>query len=578
MSGLSGVTAPALPRRRRARRLGFDRILSWGVIAALALLVLPPVVMLIQVSLTDAHGGPTLAHFRRLFADPEFYAASWNSLLFSTLSTGLSILFGGTIAWLVVRTNAYLRGLAYLTAAISLGTPYILHVMAWLFFLGRSGPLNELYRTLSGTGGSLFEVHSMWGMVLIQGMLWSPLVFLLLAATFERSNAEMEEAARMCGASVLRTMWTISFRQAWPAIVGMALFVFIRNLESFEVPVLVGGPGRVYLLTTDIYLSMTEMPPDMARASAFSLNLIVLLAIVLFFYNRFSANADRYASVTGKGYRPRLFDLGRHRWLGSAAIVLNFFFVLGLPLLVALWLALMPFAQPIRPSALRMLTLDNFRIILTDRALPGVALNTVLVAAAAATAAMLLAVAAGWIVVRRRSGARLVEQLASIPIVFPGIVVGVALMVVALNLPIPLYGTLTVIALAFLIRFLPYGMRYAHTGVLQIHRELEEAAAASGAGQWRAFRKIVLPLLVPAIVSGWVFIFLLGANELSMSVLLAGSNSQVIAVAMYDRWTNGQSVEVFALGLTWAACMSLLMLLLYLTGRRLFAQLRNAEF
>lgn len=545
----------------------------------LAVLVLPPIAMLVRTSLVDNEtGGFTLTHFAGLFADRQFYSVTWNSLLFSVLSTSLSILFGTTVAWVVVRTNAPLRGLAYVTAAVSLGTPYILHVMAWLFFLGRSGPLNEAYRALTGQSGNLFDVFSMWGMVLIQGMLWSPLVFLLLSATFKRSNAEMEEAARMCGASVARTMWSISFRQAWPAITGMALFVFIRNLESFDVPVLVGGPGRVYLLTTDIYLSMTEMPPRMERASAFSLVLIVLLGVVLFFYNRFSANADRYASVTGKGYRPRLFDLGRYRWLGTAVVAVNFLFVLGLPLVVSLWISLMPFAQPMRLSALPLLTLDNFRLLLNDQHLIGLAFNTLIVSAAAATAAILIAIAAGWLVARHQAGGRLIETLSNIPIVFPGIVVGVALMLIALNLPVPLYGTLAIIALAFLIRFLPYGMRYAHTGVLQIHRELEEAAAASGAGKLHMFRKIVLPLLVPAALSGWVFIFLLGANELSMSVLLAGANSQVMAVAIYDRWNSGQSVEVFALGLTWAAFMSVLMLALYLIGRRFLAALSDSEF
>jgi iron(III) transport system permease protein len=581
------MTNSSLPASEHLQRRTFWRrpqgsLFTWlapaSVGLVLALLVLPPIAVLIKTSLTQEQTGAyTIAHFRDLFADPQFYTATWNSLLFSGLSTALSILFGTTVAWVVVRTNAPWRGLAYVTAAVSLGTPYILHVMAWLFFLGRSGPVNELYRAFAGTGGNLFDVFSMSGMVLIQGMLWSPLVFLLLAATFERSNAEWEEAARMCGASIARTMWSISFRQAWPAITGMALFVFIRNLESFDVPVLVGGPGRVYLLTTDIYLSTTEMPPKMGRASAFSVTLIAVLSAALLCYNRYSANADRYASVTGKGYRPRPFDLGRHRWLGTAVVVLNFLFVLGLPLLVSLWLSLMPFARPFAMAALPFATLENFQQVLADRHLIGLGINTLVVAAEAATLAMLIAAVAGWLVVRHQAGARLIEVLSSIPIVFPGIVVGVAMILIALNLPIPLYGSLTLIMLAFLIRFLPYAMRYAHTGVLQIHRELEEAAGASGAGQFTVFRKIVVPLLVPALVSGWVFIFLLGANELSMSILLAGANSQVMPVAIYDRWSSGQNVEVFALGLVWTAFMSVLMLVLYLTGRRFLAALRPAN-
>jgi iron(III) transport system permease protein len=226
------------------------------VVGVLGLVVIPPILVLAYTSLTTegsgaASGAFTLEHFRSIFDNPRLYVSAWNSLLFSALSTILSVIFGGLLAWVVVRTNAPFGPLAYITAVVSLGTPYLLHVAAWTFLLGRTGPFNEAWRDLTGSSGLLMDVYSMWGMVLIQGMLWSPLVFLLMSAVFRRANAEMEEAARMCGASVLQTVWNISFKLAWPAITGMALFVFIRNLESFDVPVLIGGPAKIYVLTTD---------------------------------------------------------------------------------------------------------------------------------------------------------------------------------------------------------------------------------------------------------------------------------------------------------------------------------------
>jgi len=546
------------------------------VILVLLLLVVPPVLVLMHTSLTSEtkgleHGTFTLHHFRALVDNPRLYVSAWNSLVFSATSTVLSIFFGGILAWTVVRTNAPLGPLAYITAVVSLGTPYLLHVAAWTFLLGRAGPFNEAWRGLTGSTGLLLDVYSMWGMVLIQGMLWSPLVFLLLSAVFRRSNAEMEEAARMCGASIARTVWHISFRLAWPAITGMALFVFIRNLESFDAPVLIGGPAKIYVLTTDIYLSMTEMPPRLGHATAFSLILIGIVLVALIFYSRFSKNADRYASVTGKGYRPRPFDLGKWRWLGGAVIISNFVFVLLLPLLASLWISLMPFARPIRLSALKLLTLENYRIVLSEPRYIDLAVNTITVAAGAATAVMALALLAGWLVVRRWPGGRLIEQLINIPIVFPGIVVGVALLILSLRVPFPLYGTLAVIILAFIIRFLPYGMRYAHSGVMQIHRELEEAAGVAGAGQTTILRRVVFPLLIPALLSGWLFIFLIGANELSMSVLLAGPRTQVMAVAMLDQWSSGQSVEVFALGMCWSMFMTVCALIFYALARQTIA-------
>ena len=267
--------SPALGETRTARlaqRAGPTWPLALGVLALLAVLVLPPFAVLLQVSLTDTNadgsaGALTLRHYAQLFADPHLYASATNSIVFATVATIVSLLFGGVLAWVVERTNAPLKGLAYVTTIISLGTPYILYVTAWLFLLGRAGPFNDGFRQAGGTG-LLIDVYSLWGMILIEGFLWSPLVFLLLSATFRASNAEMEEAARMSGASIFDTVWRISLRLAWPAILAMALFVFIRNLEAFDVPVLVGTPGRVTLLTTDIYLATKEVPPLLGHASA----------------------------------------------------------------------------------------------------------------------------------------------------------------------------------------------------------------------------------------------------------------------------------------------------------------------
>ena len=575
-----GAAAIVLRRRPRAGTWRGGGLGAWlapaCMIAVLVLLIVPPVAVLIQTSLTTepkdlSAGTLTLEHFAALLDNPRLYVSIWNSLLFSTLSTVLSILFGGVLAWVVVRTNAPFGSLAYITAVVSIGTPLLLHVAAWTFLLGRAGPFNEAWRELTGSSGLLLDVYSMWGMVLVQGTLWSPLVFLLMSAVFRRSNAEMEEAARICGASIAETVWRISFRLAWPAIVGMALFVFIRNLESFDVPVLIGGPAKIYVLTTDIYLAMTEVPPLIGQAAAFSFILIGVVSVALVFYSRFASNADRYASVTGKGYRPRPFDLGRWRWLGGAVVILNFVVVLLLPLLASLWISLMPFARPMRLSALKLLTLENYRIVLADPSYIDLAVNTITVAAGAATVAIGLAFLAGWLVVRRWPGGRTIEQLTNIPIVFPGIVVGVALLILSLRVPFPLYGTLAVIMLAFIIRFLPYGMRYTHSGVMQIHRELEEAAGVAGAGQLTILRRIVFPLLVPALLSGWLFIFLIGANELSMSVLLAGPQTEVMSVAMLNQWSSGQSVEVFALGMCWTVFMTVCALVFYALARRTFA-------
>ncbi len=561
-----------------------NRALAWArqdmrrVIAALvglvlAVLMLPPLWILLQDSITttDAIGdvtGFTLAHFGKLFTDKDAIRSIWNSLVFAAGSTALSLIVGGVLAWLVERTNAPFKILAYLATIISLGTPYILHVIAWLFLLGKIGPLNDAYRTLTGGTANLFNVNSMAGMILIEGFLWSPLVFLLLGSTFRAANADMEEAARMSGATVLQTLRRVSLPLAMPAILALALFVFIRAIGGFEVPALVGMPGRIYVLTTDVYEATIVVPPDLGYAAAFSVVMVVIVAVLLYFYSRLSKNAEKYHSVTGKGFRPRPFDLGAGRWIAGAIIIANFCIVLVLPMLTLLWMSLLPFLRGFSVAGLSMLTLKNFRTVFTAPGYVELATNSLMVAAAAATFIMAITALAGWIAARRGPGGWLLDQLATLSLVFPGICLGVAVMEVYLRVPLPIYGSLWIIAIAYVIRFMPYGMRYVYSGVLQLHHELEEAAGVAGAGSLTTLRRIVAPLLSPAIIAGWLFIFLVANKELAIAVLLASPGSQVIAVSIFDQWVNGQGGELAAFGLIWTVLMTVIACLFFAQGRR----------
>ncbi len=546
-----------------------DRIPAVLLSVLIALIVIPPLLVLLRTSLRDADDmNYTLQHYAGLFNDPHLYTSAWNSIIFAALATLLSLINGGLVAWLVERTNVPFKPLAYLSAIISLGTPYIIYVSAWLYILGRAGPVNSLYRTLIDPMGTFFNVYSITGMVLIEGFLWSPLVFLLMSATFRRSNADMEEAARIAGASVTATVLRISLRLAMPAVLGLGLFVFIRNLEAFDVPVLIGTPSKISLLTTDIYQSMTRVPPQMGHASAFSIVLMMVVAVLLHFYSKIARQAERFASVTGKGYRPRAFDLGKGRWMGAALIIFNALLVLVFPILAILYTSLTPFARPLNWAGLSNLTLDHYRNVFQHAYYLDLAFNTFLVAATSASLAIGLTALGAWMSVRYWRGSGLIEQLTSVPLVFPGIVLGVAMIEMSLRFPLPVYGSLWVISFAFVIRYLPYGMRYSHAGVIQIHRDLEDAAGIAGANRPAILRRVLLPLISPSLIAGWLFIFLIGAKELSIAVLLAGQNSKTIAVAMYDQFVNGAGGEVAAMGAVWTALMTAFTSALYFAMRK----------
>lgn len=573
LSFLATATGRAMRTRSNSARHANDaRLLGIILVLIAAVLVLPPVWMLIKASFTSEDaataGRLTLANYAMLLNNGRLLELIWNSFVFSALSMSISLLLGGLVAWLAERTDVPLKSLAYITAIVSLGMPFILYVTAWIFLLGRAGPLNDLYREWSGQMRPLFNINTMYGMILVEAFLWSPLVFLLMSATFRAANAEMEEAARVAGASVTEAIRLISLKLAMPAILALAMFVFILNLEAFEAPALIGIPGNVSILTTEIYRSVQEFPPRVGYASAFAVLMLVIISVLLYFYSRISKQAERYASITGKGYRPRPLKLGRLRWAGGGFILLNFTVVLLLPLVAILWISLMPFVRPIRMSAFSSVTLSHFGNVLSNSYYLGLAFNTLIIAFSVATIAVGFTMLTGWLAARRRYGARAIDQLVVVPLIFPGIVLGVALLQLALRAPIAIYGTSWLIGLAFLIHYMPFGMRYTYAGVLQLHPELEQAAQVSGANTRENIMKIVVPLLMPALTSAWLFIFLLASKEMSLPLLLAGSTSQTIAVGMFNLWANGQGSDVAALGLLWTALMTVFAIIFYLLSRR----------
>ena len=545
-------------------------LLAAVLIVVLAALVLPPFVFLLNASVVDAQRGGewSLANFEAVLGSRRFLVTSANSLVFAAGSAVVALAIGWTTAWIVERTNTPLKPLAYLTAIISLGTPYILYVTAWLLLFGKAGPINQLYRTLTGTSDVLINVYSMPGMIMVEGFLWSPLAFLLVGATLRNANPELEEAARVSGAGTWMTIRRVTLRLSLPSILALAMLVFIRAIEAFEVPALVGLPGRISVLTTDIYGNMVaQAPPDIGGASALSVLMLALVLVLLAIYGRLSRHAERFATITGKGFRPRPFDLGRLRYLAAGILVLNFLLLLAVPIAMLAWVSLLPFYQPISTAALALVTLDNYRTVFSPDHV-GLIANTLLVAVATATLAVALTFLAAWLAVRRAPGGWVVERLATIPLVFPGLILGIAVMQLFLHLPIPLYGTLGILIWAFVINYLPYGMRYSAAGMLQIHRELEESAEMCGASPLMRLRRIVAPLLAPALLAGWLFIFLMAARVLSLAILLSGPRSQTMAVTLFDLWTNGQGTELAALGLIWSMLMAMIAAVFYILARR----------
>ena len=543
------------------------------LIAALAVLIVPPVVYLLRASLQETNfdgslGAFTWQYYRELLQTDRLLPVILTSAAYAGGSAFLAILLGGVQAWIVERTDTPLRGLVMIVSIVSLGIPSVLYTISFLLLLGKTGPLNQLLIWLTGASEPPFNVYSLGGMILIQGIEYTPLCFLLLSSVFRSTDAAYEEASMISGAGLGETFRRITFRLAIPGIAALLILVFIRAFEAFETPALVGLPGRVHVMTNDIYQTMLEIPPNYGEASAFAAIMLVIMVLLLRLYGNFSRHAEKYQTIAGKGFRPRVIPIGRWRWPAAAVLIALFLALIFFPVMITLWVALVPYYDGVNAEALSRLSLDNFRTVLFETSFVSALTNTFVLGIATATLVAAFTTVSAWLAVRRRPGAWLLDQLASAPLVFPAIVLAVAYLQFVLNVPLALYGTLLSIILASVVQFMPFGMRYSYAGVLQIHRELEEVSAVSGARAGATFFRIVLPLAAPAVITCWLFIFLMVSKAVSIPLLLAGPNSQVVSVTMFDMWQNGVAPELAALGIIWTAVMTIVSTTFFVLSRR----------
>ena len=559
-------------------RFGIESWVMIVVTLITAYLVLPPLYSVIQTSLfTTTFTGEldqfTLRYYEELLRELRVLGPFLNTLYFSIGSAVLATLIGGIVAWVVTRTDTPLRGLGYFTAFASFGTPFILYTIGWILLLGKAGPVNHWLKILFNQSTPVINVYSMAGMIFIEALLWSPFVFLMLAASFRSMDPSLEEASAACGARVWQTLRRISLRLMLPAFFSVLLLIFIRAFESFEIPALVGLPGDIRVLTTSIYQDAQRLPPQYGNAGAFAVLLMVVVAATLYVYFRVTRDGDRFHTVTGKGYRPALIRLGRWRYVSAAGLLFYSFVLLVLPFLIILWASLLPFY--IQPSldAISKFTLKNYILAIHFPKIIASIKNSILLGLVSATVVMVLTTLASWILVRSKLRGRwLLDLLTTLPLLFPGIVMGLAIMRFYLNVPIPIYGTLWILLLAFVTRYIPYGIRYTHSGLLQLHKELEEASYVSGASWVNCMRRITLPLIMPSFLGGWVFVFLLSAKELSMSILLVSPQTPVVSVAIYELWENGQVGELAAFSVIWTAILVSVAVSYYLFARRFGVQ------
>jgi iron(III) transport system permease protein len=373
----------------------------------------------------------------------------------------------------------------------------------------------------------------------------------------------------MSGANVLQVAWRVTLRLSWPAVFATLLVLFVRAIESFEVPALLGLPVGIQVFTSSIYQAVHRYPSQIGLASAYAMTLLLITATGVYFQSRLSGRGARYATMTGKGFRPRQIDLGRWRWATAGLFILYFLLIVVLPFAVLLWSSFQRFYSVPSWQALQNLTLDPYRFILSYPNLSRSVWNSLLLGIGSATVIMLVASVICWIVVKTKLPGRwLLDSIASLPMVFPGLVLGLALMIFYLHFDIGVYGTIWIMFLAYVTRFMPYGLRYATTSMLQIHKELEESGAMSGASWGTTFWRIILPLLKPGLMAGFIYVVIVSIRELSSSILLYSPGTEVVSIVIWELWENGQYVELSALGVLFIGALFALVMIAQWLGHK----------
>jgi iron(III) transport system permease protein len=574
-----------------AARLGLT---PQGVVYVLLLvlianLVLLPLVMVLGTAFnlgpTARSGSVSLDFFRQAWTSPTTWTILANTAIFAVGSTLLAMTIGVFFAFMVERTDMPLKNFAFAVVPLTIAMPGLLYGIAWVLLLSpRIGLFNLGLLSLFGKESGLLtswahvgfdgppiQPYSMLGMIFVDAIRGVGVVFLMTVGIFRNMDPTLEEAAMVSGAAPNRVARLITLKLMLPGILAAFVYSMTASLETFEVPAIMGLPGNIHLLSTKIYL--LNRTDDEAIASSIGIMFIVMAIFFVAVYSRLTRRIEKFSTITGKAYRARVMKIGSFRFVAAALVWLYLGIVVIAPFFVMVWASIQPYYTVPSAAALGRVTFDAYAYIFTNPQAAGALVNTLLLTLAAPTITILLCTLISWYVVRSRMrGKRLLDVLAFLPNSVPSIMIALALVYLFLTYPwrlIPIYGTVWIITVAVVTRYLAFGSRTMHGAVLQLHHDLEEAAHVGGVSWARAFRFIVLPLLMPAIVSGWVFVALHALRETTMALMLYSPNSRVISLLMWDTWQSGDVNRATATGVVLMLCTAAIILLgRYIEQRR----------
>ncbi len=564
--------------KKNISNLDWSRLLLLGVAGISALAILGLLAMVVWMSLrTGVPGQPssyTLKNYTALLNDPYTYRVMVTTLIFSAVTIAVSVPLGFVFAWLIERTDLPYKALAMSLLSIGILFPTFLKAMGWVFLLHpRIGVINIFLMQLFGLKNAPLNIATLPGIGFVEGLTLAPLAYVMISAALRGTNPAFVEAASIHGVSKWRTLLRVELPLVWPALVSAVIWMLTVAIAAFDVPGVIGMANNIFTFSTAIYfmINPNEGLPRYGLSGAYGTIMVGLSLILMFPYFRALKQSHLYQIISGKSYQSRPIELGRWWLFGWGLLGLYLVLAFILPLLAIFWVSLLPYVQVPSRQAFSVASFERYSAVVFDSALLQAAWNTLVLMVAVPTLIVSISTAISWVVTRSRMRGRMVlDAIAFLPHPVPHLLFALAIAYVALLVSdvVPLYGTLFVLLAVYVICWISFGTRVLNNSMVQVHRELEEAAQVGGVPTFRVLWKVILPLIRPGLVYAWIWTSLSAYRELTMAVFLASPNSQLLSTYIWGQWHGGGLGDAAAIAVIMIAIMSPLVTSFWIYARR----------
>lgn len=527
--------------------------LTFSLILIVGFLTVCPVVMLVLGSFSEgltAFGSFTLDKYIEAYTDPAFFEVIVNTIIFVLGSSILATALALFLAYLNTRTDIPFKFLFKIISIIPMMIPHLLFSVSWALLLNPSnGMLNLVLKQAFFLDSTPFNIYSLPGMILVEGLLDLPIAYLIIAPAMASFDVALEESSRVFGAGTWRTLVRVTLPVLRPAILAAFILGVVRSLASFAVPSVLGMPGRVYVLATHLYqMIATGFATDYGKAAAIGMSVLATSITLIFIYRALTAESEKYVTISSRGYRPTVVELKKARIPLFCVVGLLSFILIVLPVAVLFYTSLVPYSMVPSARAFSLMSWKHWIEVLEDPISLLSLKNSLVLGVTGATLGVVLSIFVAYVIVKVKTKASgILESLSYLSFSFPGIVIGVGFMWFFVQTP--LYATLWALLIGYIATYLPYGIRPLASAFVQVHAHLEESSLVCGASPFTTMRRIIVPLLIPGIVSAWILMATMFVRELTLSVVLSRPGTEVLAVQILRFSEDGLWGRLSALGI-----------------------------